>query len=429
MELTWFTELLLPNGELTNLLCKTGEGAGTVLRSGVRVKPTAEEAPYTKTYRCKGLRAIPPLCDLHAHLYEVGYAYRETLQTGLAAALAGGYGTVCTVPESPPHAPFHAQSMVEYIHSATRLHTAGCEILPVASALEADGTLPDYDALLAAGAAAFSLHAGLPDAARLYEVMCAVAERNAVLFLRPRFAQFTGSAGSQSTARHLGLQPLPASAESAAVAMAVAMAEETGCRVHLSPVTCAQSLAYIRLAKSRGKTVSCETAPPYFTFSDTELLFRGTAVKLEPPLRTQTDRDALRTAIADGTVDCICSDHTPREDAEKRLSFAEAAAGAVGLETAFAVSYTELVVRGVLSLPRLLSMMRDIPLNLLSRSAPAPFTPGSPADFYLLAPNECAVLGAHFQGKAHNTPFEGLPLFGVPARAVRGGILQSGKPS
>lgn len=414
MQYTLFCDLRLPDHSVTSLLC----GGGKILAAAPNLR-LSEEAAAARVVRCRCAQAIPLLCDLHAHIGEPGFAYRETLQEGAAAARAGGFGAVCAVSEMPPR--IETAKLVQLLRSAS----ADCRVLPTAPAFTKTGECEDFAALRAMGAVAFTDHGGRADAFLLLSAMRALAKTGGLLLLTCRDPVLgQGVLQEGRTAEYLREKGIPAAAETVAVARALALAEETGCRVHLQTVSAAGSFSMIRAAKARGVPVTCEVTPLYGIFTDDAVFLQGSAALLDPPLRTRKDVYALQEALADGTVDAVVSDHTPRAESEKALPLSQAFAGSCGFETAFAAAYTYFVRSGVLSLCRLVELMGESPRRILGLApAPLPFTVGADADFVLLASEERKVEPAQFRGKARNTPLAGGFLAGMPQAVVCGGIV------
>lgn len=384
------------------LLVRESESAPLrLLQIGNGLKPPAD-APVTRI-RGSGLYACRGFVDLHFHLCEPGAMYKEDIRTALTAAASGGYGDLLAIPS--PDVIWNEAETMDYIAS----NAAGRLPLRVAPPLTKGGkgvALADFDSLIAHGAAAF-YDDGIASPALLYTAMVELARRGALLVLRPH-APLEGASAPLKTAR---------TAEAAAVAAALAMAELTGCRLHLTVISTALSVELIRSAKSRGVAVTCDTAPQYFTLTRTDLLYYGNLAKVEPPLVSAADRDAIICGLADGTIDCIVSDHTPQTAADKKKATAEAPAGMIGIQTVFALGMRELVLTGKLDLYRLIALISENPARILGLSPV--LSVGEEAKIALLdLSREYTLTAPLLDSKVKTCPWVGQMFQGMVKRTV-----------
>ncbi len=368
----------------------------------------------------------PAFCDLHTHCYEPGYPYRETLDSGMSAARAGGYDRFVCMPNTRPCV--DSAELLQFIREKSALRH-DCTVLPCASltrgnsAGKADGTvLCDLEALHEAGAIAFSDHdAPCADRALLLQAARRLANLHALYLCTPADPAFAdGAANEGATAARLGLAPVSTAREVFGVASALTVARMTGCRVHLQNISCAESVDLLRAAKASGLPVTADTAPPYFLLTDLDLMYSGASAKLNPPLRSYRDREAVLLAVCDGTIDAIASDHTPCEAREK-ADLHTAAFGMTALETVFALCYTNLVRTGRMSLQALVDRLTVAPTAILG-IAPPTLAVGAPATFNLLSTEGRLLTESHFHGKTHTSPFLGLSLHGIPQSVFRDGV-------
>lgn len=383
----------------------------------------ALDAPGHTELDAHGLLLAPGLVDLHVHLRDPGQTDKEDIVSGTAAAAAGGFTAVACMPNTKPVC--DSPETVRYI--AQRAAQEGsCRVLPIGavSVGEKGETMTDFDALCAAGAAAFSddgvpvmsdelMRRAMREATRLGKLVISHCEDAEMV------KNYACNEGKIS--RLLGIPGRPAEAEDKMVARDCALALETGARVHIAHVSTAGSVELIRRAKAAGAPVTAETCPQYFIFTEDIVPEKGTMARVNPPLRTEDDRRAILAGVIDGTLDIIVTDHAPHTDAEKAHPLTEAPSGMVGLETSFSACYTWLVRAGYLTLPELLEKMSARPARLIGHAGGA-LAVGAPADLMLFDPDEAwTVDPQRFRSKAHNTPFGGMELFGRVKTTICGG--------
>jgi dihydroorotase len=369
-----------------------------------------------------GLWVLPGLIDLHTHLREPGYEYKETVLTGSRAAAAGGFTAVTCMPNtSPPNdsaAVTRAILLKAEQAGLVRVYPVGC-----ITAGQLGERMAEFGDLVGAGCRAFS-DDGRP-------VMNAGVMRRALEYSRhfdvPVMSHCEdlnlageGVAHEGAVATRLGLRPIPAAAEEAMVAREVVLARQTGARVHVQHVSTRGSVALVAAAKAEGLAVSAEATPHHLTLTDEALATYDTATKVNPPLRSAEDRDAVRRALAEGVVDAIATDHAPHALSDKDLEFDAAANGIVGLETALALAL-RLVAEGACSLHRAVDALTWRPARILGVPG-GRIAPGDPADLTLVAPEESwTVDPERFFSKGRNTPFRGWRLVGRVRATIVGG--------
>ena len=379
---------------------------------------TADKMPDVAADRlidASGLIICPGLIDMHVHFREPGQEHKETLETGMAAAARGGFVSVCTMPNTRPAA--DSRETIAFIVGKSR-EKGGIRVYPV-GAITKDlkgEALCDYGELQSAGAVAIS-DDGMPVMNSL--MMRQAMERGKVLNL-PVISHSEdihlaagGAMNEGETSRLMAVGGIPNAAETIGVMRDIALAELTGARLHIAHVSTAGSVRAIREAKGRGVRVTAETAPHYFSLTDEDVLKYGTNAKMNPPLRSDRDRDAIRRGLADGTIDAIATDHAPHALAEKALDFADAPNGIIGLETSLAVSL-KLVEDQLLSMSQLIEKMSVNPARFLGIDNRLMI--GHPADITLIDPHAAYRIDAsEFCSKGRNTPFDG---WAVNGRAV-----------
>jgi dihydroorotase len=399
-----------------------------VVRDGVvaEVAERVERPRDSRAIDARGRWVVPGLIDLHVHLREPGQEYKETVETGARAAAAGGFTAVCAMPNTNPVNDNASVTELVLRRAAAagqaRVYPIGC-----ISKGQKGEELAEYGELRNAGCVALS-DDGRPvsssslmrralEYARAFDLPLTVHEED--LGLVGKGVMHEGTAATR-----LGLKGVPGAAEEVMVLRDLALLELTGGRLHLAHVSSAGSVRALREAKRRGLPVTAEVTPHHLALTDEDVGRSGydSDYKMNPPLRSAADRAAVREALADGTIDCIATDHAPHSAVEKDLEFDAAANGIVGLETAFAVCMG-LVREGVLSERRL--------VEAFTASAARPFrlpggtlARGAPADVALLDPGlEWRCEPARFLSKSRNSPWKGARLVGRCTHTLVGGRL------
>lgn len=371
-----------------------------------------------------GKYIVPGLVDMHVHFREPGYSYKETIYAGSRAARAGGFTTVCTMPNLNP-APDSVYNLKKQLDIISR--DACIQVIPYATItrLRMGNEPVDYDAL-APWVAGFSDDgSGVQDEEVMREAMKRIAPTGKILAAHCEVNQLLkgGYIHDGEYARTHGHRGICSESEWREIERDIRLAEETGCRLHICHISTKESVALIREAKARGVNVTCETGPHYLTFADTDLKEEG-RFKMNPPIRSEADRDALREGIIDGTIDVIATDHAPHSAAEKSKGLEKSAMGVVGLETAFSAVYTTMVKSGLISFERLVELMAINPRKILG--LPQIYGPavGDWADLTILdTDGEFTVNPANFLSKGRATPYEGLKLYGTVAATIFSGRL------
>lgn len=368
-----------------------------------------------------GFCLVPGLVDVHVHLREPGFSAKETIATGTAAAAHGGYTTVCSMPNlSPaPDAPETLEKQLEIIRrdAVVRVIPYGC----ITKGQKGRGELVDFEAL-AAGVVGFSDDGrGVQSAALMEEAMrrAAKAGRPIVAHCEADELLRGGYIHDGAYCRAHGHKGICSESEWAQVKRDIELSEKTGCQYHVCHVSTKESVELVREAKAKGLRVSCETAPHYLLLCDGDLQEDG-RFKMNPPLRSREDREALIAGIADGTIEVIATDHAPHTAAEKARGLAGSAMGIVGLECAFPLLYKYMVLPGILTLEKLVALMSENPRRIFGLGGG--LQPGAAADFAVFDLGaEYEIDPASFLSKGRATPFAGWPVEGRTMLTVVGG--------
>jgi dihydroorotase len=373
-----------------------------------------------------GKVVAPGLIDLHVHLREPGQEDVETVATGAMAAAAGGFSAICAMPNTDPVT--DNQAAVGFIVSQAQ-RAAKARVYPIgAVSLGQKGQqLAEFGELVGAGAVAVS-DDGKPVAsshlmrtaleyARTFGIP--VADHCEDLTLAEGGAMHEGLVSTR-----LGLKGVPAAAEEIMVARDILLAELTGGHVHLCHMSTRGSVELIRRAKEKGLRVTAEACPHHFTLTHEACEGYNTQAKMSPPLRESEDREAIRQALRDGTIDVICTDHAPHHYDAKEREFDDAPNGIIGLETALGLTVSELLEAGLLSLPELVNRMSVMPARIFGLQGGS-LAPGAPADVVVFDPAaEWTVRPEQFYSKSRNTPFAGRRLRGrAETTIVRGQVV------
>jgi len=372
-----------------------------------------------------GLLVAPGLVDMHVHFRDPGFEYKEDTMSGAASAAAGGVTTCCCMPNTLPVA--DCVDIVRHIvekgkQAPVRVLTYG------AVTVGQKGTeLTDFVALKVVGAVALS-DDGRPvqNADLMRRAMRLAHEYGLIIISHCEDADMAKSyaVNEGAVSRKLGIPGRPAIAEEIMVARDAMLSKDTGARVHIAHVSTAGAVEIIRLAKASGVRITAETCPQYFMLTEDEILKQGALARINPPLRTACDVDAIIAGLADGTIDAITTDHAPHTEAEKELPLANALSGMVGLETSLAASLTALYHTGKLSFEKVIELMSANPARILGLDA-GTLAVGAPADIVIFDPDEeWTVAAEKFKSKARNTPLNGMKLRGrVKYTISRGEIV------
>jgi len=374
----------------------------------------------------RGLVVAPGFIDLHVHLREPGQSYKETIASGTTAAAVGGFTSVCCMPNTNPFV--DSAEWVKWLRLPER--GAVVNVFPIAAAtLQSKGTeLTDFHTLQRAGAVAIT-DDGKPilNDRVMREALRLSAELQLPVIQHAEDTRLTEhcSMNEGATAFRLGLRGMPVSAEAAIVERDVQIAEATGGRLHVAHLSTAEALKSVRRAKRAKTRVTCEVTPHHFTLTDENVNEYDANCKMNPPLRSSADLEAILVALADGTVDAIATDHAPHARHEKQMEFERAPFGITGLETALGLAITQLHRERKIPLSRIVELFTSGPARVVDLRGRGTLALGSPADVTIFDPKKRWTFdAAKSKSKSRNTPFDRWQLTGkVMATIVRGKVV------
>jgi dihydroorotase len=430
------SDVLILNGRVIDPASGIDEARDLLLRDGKIA--AADKAGSLKNIEAaeiidaSGLVVAPGLVDVHVHLREPGQTYKETIATGTAAAAAGGFTTVVAMPNTLPV----NDSVVglEWMLAPERGAVVKLFAMPAATMGSMGATLTDFAALHKAGALGFT-DDGKPilEDAIMREALIAAARLGVPISQHAEDTHLTGgcSMNAGPVAFRLGLRGMTVEAESRIVDRDIRLLQEIEKSEHLRPhlhvqhVSTGRALEAIRQAKRQGLHVTCEAAPHHFTLTDEAIGDYDTNAKMNPPLRAEADRQAILAGLADGTVDCIATDHAPHAAHEKEQEFERAPNGITGLETALGLALRVLHRGQGLSLTKIISLMSTTPAGIVSLAGRGSLAVGSIADVVIFDPAAAWNFAAKSsRSKSKNTPFDGAPMLGrIHATVSEGRIV------
>jgi len=418
--------LRIANGMVVDPEARTMTRADVLIEDGAVAAVEAGELleAEARVYDARSCWVVPGLVDMHVHLREPGYEYKETVATGAAAAVAGGFTSIACMANTNPVNDNAAVTRFIVEQAAAAKHARVYPIGAVSVGLKGE-RLAEIGEMRRAGIVAVS-DDGMPlmdaalmrhalEYATMFDLLLIAHEEDACL-------RAGGVMNEGLTSVRLGLKGSPAAAEELMIARDIALVELTGGRLHVAHVSTARAVAMIREARARGLAVSAEATPHHLMLTEDAVADYDTNAKMAPPLRTQADVDALRAGLADGTIDAIATDHAPHHADEKECEFERAANGIVGLETALGLAL-RLVADGVLDVPTLIARLTTGPARLLGLPA-GTLAVGAPADVAVIDPERrWRVAARSFKSKSRNTPFDGWELTGKAVATFVGGTL------
>ena len=415
------SELLIKNAAVISPADKLNGVFDIKIKDGVIAEIGNNLSSDGEIINAEGLCAVPGLVDMHVHLRDPGQTAKEDIITGCRAAAAGGVTSLLAMPNTAPTT--DDPETVKYILDKAK--DADARVYVAASITKGlkSEEKTDLQALRAAGAIGLS-DDGRPveNTAFLSEAMIAAPKlgMTVVAHCEDLFLADGGKMNKGRISEQLGVKGIPASAEDCGTAREIALAAAEDVPIHICHVSTKTSVALIRDAKNRGVKVTAETAPHYFSLTEDELLKRDADYRMNPPLRTEEDKQAIIEGLRDGTLDAIATDHAPHTPEEKS-DFEKAPNGSIGMETSLAAGITYLVKPGLLTFEQLIEKMSVNPADILGINA-GTLSVGAPADIALIDLNEQWTVDVDkLHGKSKNTPFKNLTMTGKVKRTVLGG--------
>jgi len=425
-------KILLKGGTIIDYKTKTFEKKD-ILIENEKIKKIDKKMSENadKVIDCSKLYIIPGMIDIHCHLREPGFEHKETIETGSRSAVAGGFTTICPMPNTKP-TPDSAIILQKIIEEAKRVNL--CNILPYASVSKGEKgeEIVDFEELRNAGAVPFS-DDGMPvvNSKMMREAMIKADKLGTFVASHcEEKSVSSGAINAGKVAEKLGVEGVLPEAEEIMAAREIVIAETNNVRGHICHISTKTSKDMIRDAKRRGVKITCETCPHYFTFTVDEVLKSGTNAKMNPPLREEKDRQAIIEGLKEGTIDCIITDHAPHSEDEKDAELSKAPNGIIGFETALPAEIMNLVDTGHIDYLNLVRLTSYTPSKLLhidnERGA---IEVGKIADITIFNPNEEYIYTKEMiVSKSKNSPFIGKKLKGkVKYTIVNGKIVYQDK--
>ncbi|HMT07085.1 MAG TPA: dihydroorotase [Pyrinomonadaceae bacterium] len=420
-------KLLIANGHLIDPAGQENTGMNVLVEDGkvaAWIRPNDQQPSDCEVFDASGLLVAPGFIDMHVHLREPGQEHKETIASGCAAAVAGGWTSVCPMPNTTP---VNDNAAITRYMIEQAEHAGLANVFPIGAITKSsDGSeLAEMGEMKAAGAVAVS-DDGRP-------VPNAGIMRRAMQYARdfdlPVIDHCEDKSLSSGGVMHegrvsllLGLKGMPALAEDIDAVRDVILAQETGCRVHIAHVSTKGAVEAVRRAKQDGLNVTCEVTPHHFTLTDKNVEGYDTNTKMSPPLRSEEHVEAIIAGLKDGTIDAIATDHAPHHADEKALEYDRAPFGITGLETAVGLTFQRLIATGVIDLVRFVELCSTNPARIFNLEHRGTLKPGSIADITIIDPNhQWTYRNSESRSKSRNSPFDGWQFTGRAVATIVGG--------
>ena len=417
--------ILIKNGKIIDPLSNRNEVADLYVEDGKvsQIRKNIEKEAE-RVIDANGLLVMPGFIDLHVHFREPGLEHKETIETGAMAAARGGYTTVCAMPNTKPVV--DSKEVVEDIYK--RAKNVKCHVLQVGAVTKGqEGTvLADIKEMKEAGICAISEDGKSVMDSKLYkEAMVIARKENIPVFAHCEDKNLVGKGALNAgkKAEELGVEGITNAVEDIITARDILLSKETGARLHLCHCSTADSVRMVEEAKKEGLLVTAEVCPHHFTLTEDDIIGSDTNYKMNPPLRSKADKDALIEGLKNNIMDVISTDHAPHHKDEKAKPMGEAPFGIVGLETAYALTNSELVEKGYLTEVQLVEKMSANPAKVLGMDKGC-IGEGKVADIVITDPKEEYVINTEeFASKGKNTPFHGRKVTGKVRYTILAGEL------
>ena len=417
---------LLKNGKLIDYKTHTDDYYDILIENGI-IKEISKTIDFKadEIIDCTNLFIIPGMIDVHCHLREPGFEYKETIETGMKSATKGGFTSICPMPNTKPTC--DSVFILQKIQNEAK-RVGLCNVFPYASVTvgEKGEELTDFEELKNAGAIAFS-DDGMPVVSSKIMREAIIKSNELHTFVASHCEDKElgkGAINKGKISEKLNVEGVYPEAEILMATRDIELAEINKKHVHICHISTKESVNIIRDAKKRGVNVTCETCPHYYSFTEDEVLTSGTNAKMNPPLRTKEDLDAIVEGLKDGTIDNIITDHAPHSDEEKNQELSKAPNGIIGFETALSATITNLVDKGYISYLDMVRLTSYNPAKLLGIDRGV-IEEGKPADITIFDPNKEYIYEKEsIVSKSKNTPFIGKKLKGeVKYTIVNGKIV------
>ena len=422
-------KLLIANGHLIDPAAPENTGMSLLIEDG-RVSgwlsPNDPAPEGAEVFDASGLLVAPGFIDMHVHLREPGQEHKETIASGCAAAVAGGWTSVCPMPNTQPVNDNAAISRY-IIEQAERAGLAN--VFPIGAITKSsDGSeLAEMGEMKAAGAVAVSDDGRpVPNAGIMRRALQYARDFDLPVIdhCEDKSLSSGGVMHEGRTSLLLGLKGMPALAEDIDVVRDIILAKETGAHIHIAHVSTAGAVEAVRRAKNEGVNITCEVTPHHFTLTDQAVEGYDTNTKMAPPLRSREHVDAILAGLKDGTIDAIATDHAPHHADEKALEYDRAPFGITGLETAIGLAFNELVHKGVVDLVRLVDLCSVNPARIFKLEGRGTLVTGSIADITIIDPTLEWTYSVHdSRSKSRNSPFDGWTFTGAAVATIVAGRL------
>jgi dihydroorotase len=421
------SKILFKNGEVVNTARNTVDKADVLVENGliIDVAPSIESRDF-EIVDCRGLLLVPGLVDMHAHLREPGEEYKEDIRTGTTAAIHGGFVAVLSMPNTNP--PSDTRSVVEYIVRRSK-EEEKADVLPCGAITKGrkGEELAELGDMMEGGAVAFSDDGNWVQSSGVMRRALEYTKFfGGIIISHPEDKTLTyrGLANESPLTIKLGLRGMPVEAETIAIFRDIELVRLTRGRLHLAHVSAKESINLIKRAKEAGLNVTAEVTPHHLVFDEEVLISYDPNYKVNPPLRTREDREAILSALKEGIIDVVATDHAPHADFEKMDEFNAAPFGMIWLDFAFSVLYNELVRSGKMDLPALAKVMSTKPAELLGLKGLGAISKGYRASFFAYNPNVEIIVNREFlKSRAFNTPLYGKTLKGRVEWALKDGRI------
>jgi dihydroorotase len=420
-------KLLIQNGHLIDPAAPENTGMSVLIEDGrvsAWIKPGETPPDDAEVFDASGLLVAPGFIDLHVHLREPGQEHKETIASGCAAAVAGGWTSVCPMPNTNP---VNDNAAITRYMIEQAEHAGLANVFPIGAITKSsDGSeLAEMGEMKSAGAVAVSDDGRpVPNAGIMRRAMQYAKDFDLPVIdhCEDKSLSAGGVMNEGRVSLLLGLKGMPALAEELDAVRDILLAKDTGAHIHIAHVSTRGAIEAVRRAKNEGINVTCEVTPHHFTLTDRSVEGYDTNYKMAPPLRSEEHLEAVIEGIKDGTIDAIATDHAPHHHDEKALEFDRAPMGITGLETAVGLAFNELVHKGVISLERLVQLCSTNPARIFKLKDRGTLTPGSIADITIIDPeHRWTYHNAESRSRSRNSPFDGWEFTGRAVATIVGG--------